>query len=244
MSFNKDAAVELNAKMLVLDDEPLVRLMVCSKLEQAGAWVAAVGSCAEALDLARKTKFDAAVFDCRLPDGHGLDVVRRLRAEGIGFPVVMLSGEAVDIETEAGEDLGICAVFPKPPDVAKIVAALAGRIGGLAVAKSTRVGRYAYWPFDPDQAEPWTQWAKEDWLAIDVSAGVPAEPSAALLECLRSPRRGVALVGANPALREQLEAQVPNMEFVAGVNELAALSRHPVSPSERAALMASVQCRG
>ena len=66
----KDPLIELNAiTILVLDDEPLIRLMVCSKLEQAGARVSEARDCAEALELVRNTDFDAAIFDYRLPDG-------------------------------------------------------------------------------------------------------------------------------------------------------------------------------
>ncbi len=242
-SSNKDTIVELTAKVLVLDDEPLIRLMVCSKLEQAGALVSEASCCAEALELARNTDFDAALFDYRLPDGDGLDVVRQLRKEGFGFPIAMLSGEAVDIEEEAGENLGICAVFPKPPDVAEIAKTLVREAGGATVRKGARVGRYAYWQADPDGMEAPAEWAENEWLAIDLSGWSAVRPTASMVECIRMPRRGVAVVGASHDLRRSFEDLGLKIDFVASADELAALSRRPSSPLERAALLEVAQSR-
>ncbi len=243
MNSSKAADVKLNTKVLVLDDEPLVRLMVCSKLEQAGALVSEAGCCAEALELARNTDFDAALFDYRLPDGDGLDVVRQLRKEGFGFPVVMLSGEAADIEEEAGENLGICAVFPKPPDVEEIAKTLAREIGGVAIQKVVRVGRYAYWQVEPNGLEATAEWAKNEWLAIDLSGWPAVHLPISLMECIRMPRRGIAVVGASHDLRKSFDDLELKIDFVASADELAALSRRPSSPMERAALLEVAQSR-
>jgi CheY-like chemotaxis protein len=238
---NKDETMELNAKVLVLDDEPLARLLICSKLEQAGAQVSEAGCCADALNLMRNTRFDAALFDYRLPDGNGLDVVRLLRKEGFSLPIAMLSGEAADIEEEMVSDLGICAVFSKPPDVALIAKTLASEAGCSTIKEAVRVGRYAYFKADPTHPEIWSEWEGNEWLAVDFSAWPSDSLPPSLLDSLCMPQRGIAVVGANPSLYKCFEPLGLNIEFVAGVAELAALSRRPTTPLERAALLESVQ---
>ncbi|MDF7808038.1 response regulator [Pontiellaceae bacterium B12219] len=242
MSFNnRDEAMELNAKVLVLDDEPLVRLLICSKLEQAGAQVSEAGCCAEAIKLMRNTTFDAALFDYRLPDGNGIDVVRLLRKEEFSLPIAMLSGEAADLEEETVNDLGICAVFPKPPDVALIAKTLAREAGCSPVKETVRVGRYAYFKADPSESENRPEWEEQDWLAVDFSAWSSESLPSSMPDSFRRPRRGLAVVGANPDLRNYFDSLDLNIEFVAGVDELAALSRRPTTPLERAALLETVQ---
>ncbi|MDF7800902.1 response regulator [Pontiellaceae bacterium B1224] len=242
-SSKKDGTVVLNANVLVLDDEPLVRLMICTKLEQVGALVSEAACCADALRLARNTDFDVALFDYRLPDGDGLDLVRQLRREGFSLPIAMLSGEAADIEAEAGNDLGICAVFTKPPDVTKIAETLAREAACQAVQKTEYVGRYAYWQADPNGMEAFAEWSNNEWLAIDLSLWGDVPLPVCLMECIEMPHLGVAVVGASQAMHEGFKRMGSEIEFVANVDELAALSRRPFSPLERAALLEVPQLR-
>ncbi|QBG47400.1 response regulator [Verrucomicrobia bacterium S94] len=240
MNFNdRENAVELkHLNVLILDDEPLVRLMIRSKLEKAGAQVNEAGCCADALALIRNTAFDAALFDYRLPDGNGLDVVRRLRKEAFSFPVAMLSGEAADLEAENMDGLGICAVFSKPPDVALIAETLTREAAGCALVEETaRVGRYAYFKAEPGNPEVPPAWDENEWLAIDFSAWADDGLPDSMIDGLCRPRRGVAVVGAKPILRKCFERLEADIEFAADIDELAALSRRPTSPLERAVLL-------
>ena len=228
----------LNATVMVLDDEPLIRLMISSTLEQAGAMVSDAGNCAEALELARNTSFDAAVFDHRLPDGGGLDLVRMLRREGIGFPVVMLSGESVDIWEDASEVEGVVAVCSKPPDMEMVVQALGRATGKVANGETMRVGRYVYCRAEAIEADSIDDWQDVKWLAIDVSNMSGAAPHPTIVDCIRLPRQGgVAVLGADQVIRRHLDEEDVEIEFVSNVEELAAVSRRPSSPSERAALI-------
>lgn len=235
--------MKLNPTILVLDDEPLIRLMVCSQLEKSGALVSEASCCADALALARNSEVDAALFDCRLPDGDGLDVARQLRKEGFVFPIAMLSAESIDIEEEVVENLGICAVFSKPPDVVKIVQTLEQEMGRAVVHQVERVGRYAYWRVDPDCIDVPVGWSDHDWLAADLSEWPSGCLPPILLEAFCVPRCGLAIVGASLALRGCVERLGLNVDFMGSVEELAALSRRPSSPQERAALLGAVQMR-
>lgn len=229
--------MEMKSKVLVMDDEPLARLMVCSALESCGVLVSEAGSCAEALVLARNTEFDAAVFDYRLPDGDGLDLLRILRKEGVGFPVIMLSGESSDIEAEALEVDGICAILSKPANMDAVIDALECATGHVSSAVPIQVGRYAFWQVDNVLGEGLEQWDSCEWLAIDFSKLDDTALSPALVDCIQRPRKGVAILGAGEGVRKSLSLLGIGIEFVSSREELAALSRHPSSPAERSALL-------
>jgi CheY-like chemotaxis protein len=230
----------MNAKVLVMDDEPLVRLMICSRLEQLGAMVCEAGSCTEAIELARNTMFDVAVFDYRLPDGDGLEVVRLLRKEGIGFQVVMLSGEALDIEKDAEQEHGIVAVLSKPPDVDAVVDAVARAAGNQSATEESQVGRYVYWKVDSSNESVPVGPSNAEWLAVDVSALAADEIPSGVWECIQKNRRGLAVLGAQLDLHKRIEALGVEADFVADKEELAALSRRPSTPMERDLLLTSV----
>jgi len=232
--------VELRANILVLDDEPLVRLLICSGLERVGALVTEAECCAEAIRLAQNTEFDVVVFDYRLPDGTGLEVASRLRDEGFTCPVIMLSGEALDIADDALGRVGVFAVLPKPPDLKKIIETIRRATEKSSVQETVRVGRYAYGKIAAGLLDLPAEWANKEWLAIDCSEVSEAALPNGLVECVSRVRGGIALVGTRAALRDVLQKLNGKIEFVSNVDELAALSRRPTSPSERAALMGAV----
>lgn len=88
-------------KFLVVDDHPLVREALASLLHELrrGSTVLQAATGAEALAaLAQDQAMDLVLLDLRLPDGSGLDLLRKIGAMSIGTAVVMLSGD-LDRET-------------------------------------------------------------------------------------------------------------------------------------------------
>lgn len=231
--------MKLNARILLLDDEPLVQMILRVKLEQAGAFVAEARSCAEAMELAGKTDFDAGVFDHCLPDGNGLDVVRELRRQGFGFPVVMLSSDAGDIAKTALEIDGICAVQSKPPNAKAVLEAVSSALGCAVEREAERIGRYAYWNAGLLAMVP-EGCAHEEWLAIDFTSMDDDVPHGSVMDCLDRMRSGTVVIGAKSSMRWRIEALRRDIEFVSTREELAALSRHPSTPAERTAVLLSV----
>ena len=68
-------------RILVVDDDRALADMLGEYLERAGYVVAARDTVAGGFAAARRESFDAVVLDVMLPDGDGLDLCRRLRAE-------------------------------------------------------------------------------------------------------------------------------------------------------------------
>jgi two-component system, NtrC family, nitrogen regulation response regulator GlnG len=90
-----DGAVE-GAALLVLEDDADFALVLAEELRRAipRLRVIAEHRLESALEVLESTWVDAAVIDRTLPDGDGLDVVRRLRARGRDLPFILLTGDA------------------------------------------------------------------------------------------------------------------------------------------------------
>src|SRR5262245_47515393 len=72
------AATAMGANLLFVEDDPLIRRSLASKLRGAGHRVREAGTVAEALKLIPTEAYDAALVDYRLPDGTGFDVLSEL----------------------------------------------------------------------------------------------------------------------------------------------------------------------
>ena len=78
-------------KLLVVEDEALLRHHLFTRLTESGHVVEAVGNAEEALYQASQYNHDLAVVDLGLPGMGGLELIRRLRAEGKSFPILILT---------------------------------------------------------------------------------------------------------------------------------------------------------
>ena len=78
--------------MLVLDDDAPFRTRMAQALTRRGFTVSAVGTVAEAKDIARLNPPAFAVLDLRLEDGSGLEVVEVLHQSREDARAIMLTG--------------------------------------------------------------------------------------------------------------------------------------------------------
>ena len=81
-------------RILVVEDDGKIASFVVKGLRQAGFAVDHSADGEEALRLAETTTYDAAVMDLMLPKLDGLSVIRRIRAQKIPVPVIVLSAKA------------------------------------------------------------------------------------------------------------------------------------------------------
>ncbi|AVX20208.1 two-component system, NtrC family, response regulator HydG [Carboxydocella sporoproducens DSM 16521] len=95
-------------KILVIDDEKSVRLMLGGMLKKLGFETEAAENAERAFALWRQQHFDAVFCDLRLPDKNGIEVVRELRAQGFDGALLVITAYGT-IETavqaiQAGAD--------------------------------------------------------------------------------------------------------------------------------------------
>jgi DNA-binding NtrC family response regulator len=80
------------AKILVVDDEKAILLLLKEALTQWGYQVTTASSAVEGLELLKNGLFDAIISDIRMPDMSGLDLLREIRKQDETIEVVMMTG--------------------------------------------------------------------------------------------------------------------------------------------------------
>src|SRR5690349_5949875 len=90
--------------VLIVDDEEDIRNLLLYQLGREGMNARAVGSGAEALDLARRINPCLVILDLMLPGLSGTEVCRRLRADPAttDIPIIMLSARVEEIDRVVG----------------------------------------------------------------------------------------------------------------------------------------------
>ena len=114
-------------KILVVDDERAVRESLRRALELEGYTVDLADDGEEALERlgsSEEGEADAVILDVLMPGIDGLEVCRRLRADGNAVPVLMLTARAEVDSRVAGLDAGADDYLPKPFALAELLARL------------------------------------------------------------------------------------------------------------------------
>lgn len=114
----------MSAQILVVEDEPAVRELLAFHLAQAGFRVSEAATLAEAWE--QVDGADVVVLDWMLPDGSGIDWLRKLRArpKGERQPVLMLTARASETDKVHGLNAGSDDYLVKPFSSAELVARL------------------------------------------------------------------------------------------------------------------------
>jgi DNA-binding response OmpR family regulator len=107
--------------LLVEDSAPLGELIVAGLAREGFTvdWRATLDDAFEARALA---PYDAVLLDLGLPDGDGLDLIRRMRRERDATPVLVLTARGELGDRVAGLDTGADDYLVKPFDVAELAA--------------------------------------------------------------------------------------------------------------------------
>ena len=96
------------SKILIVEDEPANRALLQKRFETEGHTVLTAETGQQGQILCAATTPDVMLLDLTLPDTDGLDVLRRLRQDGVHVPILVLSGRhSVDQRVEglaAGAD--------------------------------------------------------------------------------------------------------------------------------------------
>ena len=88
--------VESKGRVLVADDDPVIRHLVCSIVKSEGFEVVAASDGREALKILQKdSDFKAAIFDMMMPHIEGIDIIRHMRTEKrfMRIPVMIITSE-------------------------------------------------------------------------------------------------------------------------------------------------------
>jgi CheY-like chemotaxis protein len=118
----------LRPRVLVVDDEPTVRAVVCDQLADFGCQGDEAEDGVAAVALLRRRRYDLVITDLRMPGMTGWDVVDSVRARVPTMPVILISGFPTDDDVKRAQRAGV-PVLQKPFSVAEfqraVISALA-----------------------------------------------------------------------------------------------------------------------
>jgi two-component system, OmpR family, response regulator MprA len=110
------------ASVLVVDDDPPIRRMLERTLAAEGYDVRSAADGGTALAAVERAVPDLVVLDVAMPGVDGLSVARRLRAKGLGVPILMLTARDGVPDRVAGLDAGADDYLVKPFAVEELAA--------------------------------------------------------------------------------------------------------------------------
>ena len=111
----RDAAT-LNCSLLLVEDHADTRRTMAKLLTMIGCKVKTAGTVAEAMDAAAAERFDLVLSDIGLPDGTGLDLMRRGKAQ-FGLRGIALSGFGMEEDVAKSLEAGFEAHLTKPVNI-------------------------------------------------------------------------------------------------------------------------------
>ncbi|MCJ8170789.1 SpoIIE family protein phosphatase [Atopomonas sediminilitoris] len=103
-----------HAKLLVVDDEEVVRHSLAVYLEDSGYAVVQACDGAQALQLLSSEAFDLLLCDLRMPKMDGLTLIRTIKQTHTSLPVIVISGAGVMTDVVEALRLGACDYLIKP----------------------------------------------------------------------------------------------------------------------------------
>jgi two-component system, OmpR family, response regulator len=110
--------------ILVVEDDPVIGKSLHKGLSEAGHACTWVKDGGRGLEQALSQRFDAVVLDQMLPDGSGLDMLARMRRQGVRTPVIVLTALGSVEDRVAGLRAGADDYVVKPFALVELLARL------------------------------------------------------------------------------------------------------------------------
>ena len=140
-----ERASEPRRTVLVVEDEPHIRDLVCLHLNVEGFACVPAATGTEALDLAGRQPFDLIVLDLMLPGVDGLSVCRAVRRDSVNrdVPILMLTARREEADKVVGLDSGADDYLTKPFGIRELLARVRAVMRRRAIADAGANGQKA-----------------------------------------------------------------------------------------------------
>ncbi len=104
------------SKIIVVDDEPFILMMIEDKLRRAGIEVIALRESRNAMAIIRREKPDLVILDWMMPEVSGIELCRMLKddADLKNIPVFLLTAKGQDADKQMGLQCGASMYITKP----------------------------------------------------------------------------------------------------------------------------------
>jgi DNA-binding NtrC family response regulator len=111
-------------KLLIVDDETRFLNAIAQRLTKRGFEVRTASNGPEAIELARREKFDIALLDLKMPGMDGGQVLRTLKEEHQFLEAIMLTGHGSLESAVELTKVGAFSYLPKPYELEKLIQVL------------------------------------------------------------------------------------------------------------------------
>ncbi len=130
-------------RILVVDDEEMLAWSIDNELRALGAEVTRAGSLREALERFPAAAPDVAITDLRLPDGNGLELLKKWRFEYPDLPIILITAHGAIDSAITALRLGAFDYLQKPFNMKDLVASVK-RSAEVAKLRQKVSGMQAY----------------------------------------------------------------------------------------------------
>jgi two-component system CheB/CheR fusion protein len=109
--------------ILIVDDNTLQQTLYKGLLNRLPIELTQVGTTKEAIEATRNKIFDLIIMDIMLPDGSGIDAMRRIRGDKnyTNIPIIVVSTQAIAGQEEMLRQAGATRSLAKPVDFNKVI---------------------------------------------------------------------------------------------------------------------------
>ncbi|HVE73577.1 MAG TPA: response regulator [Mycobacteriales bacterium] len=123
---------EALGRVLVVDDDPVIRQLITVNLELEGFEVVTAVDGQDCLDKVREVAPDVITLDIMMPRMDGWEAATRLRADPVtaGIKVMLVSARAQAADLQRGDRIGVDAYLTKPFDPSELIETVR-RLAGL-----------------------------------------------------------------------------------------------------------------
>ncbi|MBD2233258.1 response regulator transcription factor [Phormidium tenue] len=126
----RSPSATVQERILIIDDEDLIRETVALALTEQGYQVVTAESGHRALELMFPAAgdgltgldIDLAIVDLMLPGVNGLDICRMMRHHNLAMPIMILSAKGTEMDRVVGLEVGADDYLPKPFGMRELIA--------------------------------------------------------------------------------------------------------------------------
>lgn len=103
-------------KVIVIDDEPFILMMIEDKLGKAGIEVVTLRESRNAMEIIKKDNPDLIILDWMMPEVSGIEICRLLKNDPdlSDIPIFMLTAKGQDSDEQIGLKCGVTRYITKP----------------------------------------------------------------------------------------------------------------------------------
>lgn len=127
------------AKILIIDDEPSIRTVLRDILEMEKYEVDEAKDGIDALSKVKKTKYDAAICDIKMPKMDGMELLERVNILSPDTPVIMISGHGNITTAVEAVKKGAFDYIAKPPDLNRLLITIRNALDKSSLVQETKV---------------------------------------------------------------------------------------------------------